>query len=76
MFMLIKHKINAISSILHIRIILIRVILTTKSRSHGGLYFIIIRHGFASSSGLFHLINSVCGRRATATARYYTISIR
>ena len=47
----------AISSIVHIRIILTSILLITKLRLYGWCY-IIIRHGFISS-GLFHLINLI-----------------
>ena len=47
----------ATSSIVHISIILIRILLTTKLRLYGR-YYIIIRHGFISS-GLFYLVNLI-----------------
>ena len=47
----------AISSIIHIAIILIWVLLITKLRLYGR-YYAIIRHGFISS-GLFYLINLI-----------------
>ena len=47
----------AISSIVHVRIILIRILLITKLRLHRR-YCIIIRHGFISS-GLFYLVNLI-----------------
>ena len=47
----------AISSIVHIGIVLIRILLITKLRLYGR-YYIIIRHGFISS-GLFYLINLI-----------------
>ena len=47
----------AISSVVHIGIILIRILLIIKLRIFGR-YYIIISHGFISS-GLFYLINLI-----------------
>ena len=47
----------AVPSIVHIRIILIRILSITKLRIYGR-YYIIIRRGFISS-GSFYLINLI-----------------
>ena len=47
----------AISSVVHIGIILIRILLIIKLRIFGR-YYIIISHGFISS-GLFYLVNLI-----------------